>query len=38
MIVITVSPEQVIVDYVRSYVDEKPDQQNGQVDFSYTIK
>jgi predicted phosphodiesterase len=35
---VAVSPEQVTVDYVRSYVDEKPDQQNGQVDFSYTIK
>lgn len=35
---VTVSPEQVIVDYVRSYVEEKPDQPNGQVDFSYTIK
>lgn len=34
---ITVSPEQVTVDYVRSYVDEKPAQQNGQVDFTYTI-
>ncbi len=35
---VIVSPEQVTVDYVRSYVDEKPDQQNGQVDFSYIIK
>lgn len=34
---VTVSPEQVTVDYVRSCVDEKPDQKNGQVDFSYTI-
>jgi predicted phosphodiesterase len=34
---VTVSPEQVIVDYVRSYIEEKPAQQNGQVDFSYTI-
>jgi len=34
---VTVSPEQVTVDYVRSYIEEKPDQQNGQVDFSYTI-
>ena len=31
---VTVSPEQVSVDYVRSYLDEK----NGQVDYSYTIK
>ena len=31
---VTVSPEQVLVEYVRSYADEK----NGQVDFSYTIK
>jgi hypothetical protein len=31
---VTVSPEQVTVDYVRSYLDEK----NGQVDYSYTIK
>ncbi len=35
---VTVSPEQVTVDYVRSYIEEKPAQQNGQVDFSYTIK
>jgi len=35
---ITVSPEQVLVEYVRSYVDEKPNQQNGQVDYYYTIK
>lgn len=34
---VTVSPERVIVDYVRSYIEEKPNQQNGQVDFSYTI-
>ncbi|MBI5952836.1 MAG: metallophosphoesterase family protein [Chloroflexi bacterium] len=34
---VVVSPDQVTVDYVRSYVDEKPDQKNGQVDFSYTI-
>ena len=34
---VTVSPEQVTVDYVRSYVEEKPSQQNGQVDDSYTI-
>jgi hypothetical protein len=35
---VTVSPEQVLVEYVRSYVDEKPDQKNGQVDYSYTIR
>lgn len=35
---VTVSPEQVTVDYVRSYVEEKPDQQNGQVDHTYIIK
>ena len=35
---VTVSPEQVTVDYVRSYIEEKPAQQNRQVDFSYTIK
>jgi hypothetical protein len=34
---ITVSPEQVTVEYVRSYVNEKPDQKNGQVDFRYSI-
>lgn len=34
---VTVSPEQVTVDYIRSYMDEKPEQKNGQVDFSYTI-
>ena len=34
---LTVTPEQVTVDYVRSYVEEKPNQKNGQVDFSYTI-
>lgn len=35
---VTVSPEQVTVEYVRSYVEEKPGQQNGQVDAQYTIK
>ena len=35
---VTVSPEQVTVDYVRSYIEEKPDQKNGQVDFSYIIQ
>ena len=35
---VTVSPEHVLVEYVRSYVDEKPNQQNGQVDYSYTIR
>ena len=37
---VMVSPEQVTVDYVRSYLqqDEKPTQQNGQVDYSYSIK
>lgn len=35
---VTVSAEQVTVDYVRSYIEEMPAQQNGQVDFSYTIK
>jgi hypothetical protein len=36
---VTVTPEQVIVDYVRSYLpqDEKPGQKNGQVDYSYAI-
>ena len=36
---VLVTPEQVTVDYVRSYLaqDEKPDQKNGQLDFSYTI-
>jgi hypothetical protein len=37
---VTVAPEQVTVEYVRAYLpkDEKPGQQNGQVDYSYTIK
>jgi predicted phosphodiesterase len=35
---VTVNPEQVTVEYVRSYVDKKPDQKNGRVDYSYTIK
>jgi hypothetical protein len=34
---VTVSHEQVTVDYVHSYVEEKPNQKNGQADFSYTI-
>ena len=36
---VRVTPGQVTVDYVRSYLpqDEKPGQNNGQVDFSYTI-
>jgi len=37
---VTVSPNGVTVEYVRSYLpqDEKTGQQNGQVDFSYTIR
>ena len=35
---VIVSPELVLVEYVRSYIDEKDGQINGQVDFSYTIK
>jgi hypothetical protein len=37
---VTVAPDKVTVEYVRSYLpqDEKPNQQNGQVDYSYTIK
>jgi Calcineurin-like phosphoesterase len=36
---VTVSPDGVTVEYVRSYLhgDEKSGQQNGQVDYSYTI-
>jgi hypothetical protein len=36
---VTVTPDQVTVEYVRAYLpqDEKPGQQNGQVDFTYTI-
>ncbi len=36
---VSVSSEQVTVDYVRAYLpqDEKPNQQNGQVDYTYTI-
>jgi hypothetical protein len=37
---VTVTPEQVTVEYVRAYLpqDEKSGQVNGQVDFSYVIK
>jgi hypothetical protein len=36
---VTVTPEQVTVEYVRAYLpqDETPDQKNGQVDAVYTI-
>ena len=36
---LTVTPAQVTVDYVRTYLpqDEKTGQQNGQVDYSYTL-
>jgi hypothetical protein len=36
---LTVSPENVKVDYVRSYLpkDETPDRKNGEIAFSYTI-
>ncbi len=36
---VTVSPAQVAVEYVRAYLakDEKPGQQNGQVDAKYTL-
>jgi phosphodiesterase/alkaline phosphatase D-like protein len=36
---VTVAPEQVTVEYVRAYLprDEKPGQQNGQVDYTYSI-
>ena len=36
---VTVTPDLVTVEYVRTYLpqDEKPGQQNGQVDYSYTI-
>jgi hypothetical protein len=36
---VTVAPDQVTIEYVRTYLpqDEKPDQQNGQVDYTYTI-
>jgi len=37
---VTVAPEQVKVEYVRSYFpgDEKPDARNGAVAFSYSVK
>jgi hypothetical protein len=37
---VTVTPDGVTVEYVRSYLsqDEKSGQQNGQVDYSYIIK
>jgi hypothetical protein len=37
---VVVSPDQVTVDYVRSYLpqDENGTQRNGQVDYSYTLK
>jgi hypothetical protein len=36
---VTVAPEQVTIEYVRAYLpqDEKPGQQNRQVDYTYTI-
>jgi hypothetical protein len=36
---VTVTPTEVTVEYVRTYLlkDEKPDQQNGQVDYIYVI-
>jgi hypothetical protein len=38
-LLVTVEPGKVTVDYVRAYLpqDEKPGQQNGQVDFTYVI-
>jgi hypothetical protein len=37
---VTVSPDGVTVDYIRSFLpqDENASQQNGMVDYSYTIK
>jgi len=37
---VTVTPEQAKVEYVRAYLakDEKPDQKNGSVAFSYVVK
>jgi hypothetical protein len=37
---VTVAPEHVTIEYVRTYLpkDEKPGQQNGQVDYAYTIQ
>jgi hypothetical protein len=37
---VTVSPQNVRVDYVRSYLpkDETPEHENGEVAFSYTVK
>jgi hypothetical protein len=37
---VTVAPEQVTIEYVRSYLltDERPGQQNGQVDYTYTVR
>jgi hypothetical protein len=36
---VTVSPQQVTVDYIRSYLpqDENASRQNGQVDYTYTV-
>ncbi|MEW5870281.1 MAG: metallophosphoesterase [Chloroflexota bacterium] len=36
---VTVTPAQVIIEYVHAYLpqDEKPGQQNGQVDYAYTV-
>lgn len=38
-LLVEVSPEQVSVSFVRSFIpqEEKPDQHNGQVDYTYTI-
>lgn len=37
---VTVTPSQVTIEYVRSYLpqDENPERKNGQVDYTYTIK
>jgi len=39
-LLVTVAPDQVRVDYIRSYLpqDEKPDHKHGEVAFSYTVK
>jgi hypothetical protein len=39
-LLVTVAPDQVRVDYIRSYLakDETPDRKHGEVAFSYTVK
>ena len=39
-LLVTVAPDQVRVDYMRSYLpkDETPERRHGEVAFSYTVK